>query len=113
MSAARLRWAWNFWMTNCVTTSISDTTDVMAAMSTMTKKGERHDLTHAAHGLEHLRQDDEHERDALAAAEQCGVKVRYRREDRQTRDERHERVEDADHGGRAHEVDLLLPVYEP
>ena len=38
MSAARLRWAWNFWMTNCVTTSISDTTDVMAAMSTMTKK---------------------------------------------------------------------------
>ena len=38
MSAARLRWAWNFWMTNCVTTSISDTTEVMAAISTMTKK---------------------------------------------------------------------------
>ena len=36
-SAARLRWTWNFWMTNCVTTSIRDTTDVMAAMSTMTK----------------------------------------------------------------------------
>ena len=71
---------------------------------------ERHDLTHTAHGLKHLRQDDEHERDAFAAAEQRGVKVRHRREDRKTRDERHERVEDADHGGGAHEVDLLAGV---
>lgn len=71
---------------------------------------ERHDLTHAAHGLEHLRQDDEHERDALAAAEQGGVKVRDGREDGQTGQQRHDRVEHADHGGGAHEVDLLAGV---
>lgn len=74
------------------------------------EKGERHDLTHAAHGLEHLRQDDEHERDALAAAEQRGVEVRNRREDCQTCDERHERVEDADHGGGAHEIHFFAGV---
>ena len=74
------------------------------------EEGEADDFSGDAHGVEDLGQDDEDQGDAPAAAQETGVKVRHGGEDGKARDQRHRRVEKADHGGGLHHVDALAGV---